>query len=83
MGTKLWRYSQRGRSTGRAGTTHAGRRRCPAGLGACVLGFLGLLVWLALPATAWAQTPPAATVTTLAERMVTQLPAGTLVWRLK
>ncbi len=33
----------------------------------------------------WAQTPPAVTVTTLAERTVTpaQLPAGTLVWRLE
>lgn len=33
----------------------------------------------------WAQTPPAVSVTTLAERTVTpvQLPAGTLVWRLE
>ena len=51
--------------------------------GPYLLGLLGLLVGLALPAAAWAQTPPAATVVTLAERTATQLPAGTLAWRLE
>lgn len=77
MGTKVWRSVQRGRSTGR---TRGRRARRAAGLIASVLV---LLVWLALPTAALAQTPPAATVITLAERLVTQLPAGPLAWRLE
>ncbi len=46
---------------------------------------LASFVTLGGAAVALAQTPPAITVTTLAERVITpaQLPAGTLVWRLE
>lgn len=44
---------------------------------------LALLLWLGLPGVTWAQTPPAVTTAVLAERRVSQLPAGTLVWRLE